>query len=86
MSEMFNLRRDEDVVAIDVQTGHDANSGVFTLSFRAGTQWAAQLLMTHMRDRMWSKLTDIRQEAYNRGWKDAKAHRTKESWFSGRWG
>jgi hypothetical protein len=67
-------------------TGEYPISGTrFTLRWDAGSSWAANLLRYHMDKRMGEQLEALRREAYERGWKDAKAHRTKATWFSSAW-
>jgi hypothetical protein len=55
----------------------------FRLVYNAGAEWAARLLHADLRERLSQRMRQIRQEAYAQGWKDAKAKRRKETWFSG---
>lgn len=55
----------------------------FPFRFDAGTEWAAALLAYELRHDLWNALVGIRREAYQAGWKDAKAHAVKETWFTG---
>lgn len=85
MSEFIEMRRDGETVKLLVETGAAANGSVFPFSFSAGSEYAAQLLLFHLRDRMQNSLHAIREEAYREGWKAAKAHAKKQTWFASRW-
>lgn len=43
----------------------------------------AQMLAYHVNKSLKEKMQEIRQQSYEQGWKDAKAKRKKETWFSG---
>jgi hypothetical protein len=46
----------------------------------------ASLLTENLRDKMHDEIRRIRQEEYNKGWKDAKSKKVvKETWFSSIW-
>ncbi len=45
----------------------------------------AQLLCNALDDALTEKLKQIREDAYNKGWKDAKAKLRKSDWFGGWW-
>lgn len=49
------------------------------------SELVAELQGTAMRKALRDALSTIREEAYNRGWKDAKAKTAKMPWFSGIW-
>lgn len=44
-------------------------------------EWVAELLLRHIRQRTHDALSRIRREAYEQGWKDAKARRKKQDYF-----
>lgn len=56
----------------------------FTWRWSAGSEWAATLLLDAIRKQLASEMLAIREQAYKEGWRDAKAKRAKQSWFSGR--
>lgn len=56
----------------------------FTWRWNAGTEWAATLLLRAIREQLGDGMTEARAEAYAEGWRDAKAKRAKQQWFSGR--
>ncbi len=55
----------------------------FPCSFRTVEPWAAWALVARMQDQLDARMRTIRADAYARGWKDAKAKRARETWFSG---
>lgn len=85
MSELIEFQRDAETVRVKVESGAAGGGQVFAFLFSAGAEWAANLLISHLRERMWNRLEAIRKEAYLQGWKDAKAHAKKQTWFSSRW-
>lgn len=69
-------------VCIPVPTYEDR---VYTTTWNAGSEAYADFLTQAFRSELETKLRNIREEAYNRGWRDAKSHNTpKDTWFSGR--
>jgi hypothetical protein len=44
--------------------------------------WAAQLLLQNLSERFCKAMIETRRKAYNKGWRDAKAHARKEDLFS----
>ena len=56
-----------------------------TVSINAGNPTNADFLTQAYKDRLFETLKGLREEAYNQGWKDAKAKRTKSKWFKGVW-
>jgi hypothetical protein len=48
--------------------------------------WYAELLAQRLNNRMAERLREIRREAYDAGWKDARTKKTvKSDWFSEGW-
>jgi len=56
---------------------------VFLFYWDAGNEWAAGLLADLLQKTFFNKIKDIREKAYDQGWKDAKSNRAKETYFSG---
>lgn len=56
---------------------------VFGFNWECNTEVYAGLLTNHLSNGLWSELVRVRKEAYEKGWKDAKAKVRKENWFSG---
>ena len=88
---MIYFRRDNDKVAVDVFDGlPDQCDGKSTTHYVAyialGSVRFAHLFAEHLRAKLHKELRDIREEAYNEGWRDAKAHKGgKQTWFSELW-
>ena len=61
------------------------NGKTMDVHWDCGSDWYAQLLTQRLRDLLFEKLRQIRAEAYQQGWKDKSAHKTKQDWFSGQW-
>jgi hypothetical protein len=55
---------------------------VYHLDWVCSTDEYAALLADRMRDELNDRVRAIRKKEYEQGWKDAKAHRVKKSWFS----
>lgn len=58
---------------------------VFNFMWECGGEAYAGLLAAAMHREMHDKLKAIRADAYEKGWKDAKAKKTKETWFGSWW-
>jgi hypothetical protein len=58
---------------------------VLHLYWDCGKELHAELLRDHLHETLNGRLEVIRREAYEKGWKDAKAKRRKEDWFSRWW-
>jgi hypothetical protein len=59
---------------------------VYPCTWECGTEEYAGFLADAISLRMGNKLQAIRQEAYNKGWKEAKAKKGgRYSWFSRAW-
>jgi len=53
--------------------------------WECGREDFAKLLRDNLQKRMNHEIRKIREQAYAAGWKDAKAKRQKETWFSEVW-
>ena len=72
------------IVRIDFTTP-DAGEFHIPLDWRHSGTDLASLRVDSLERQLRTKLSIIREEAYNKGWRDAKAKTTKETWFSGWW-
>lgn len=81
---MVKLRRDGTKVVAEISCGLET-AGSLLFTWDTEREIFAQALYEKMRDAMWSNLKRIRRDAYEQGWKDAKAHRAKESYFDEGW-
>ncbi len=83
---MINIKRDGSIVKINVQTDLRHESGgtsSYPFSFNCGDTAYADLLERYLKDRLSSEMKKARQEAYEKGWREAKAKVKKETWFNG---
>jgi hypothetical protein len=60
----------------------DVVNETFEWSYDARTEWAATLLRNALSDALSKRMSQAREEAYEDGWKHAKAKKAKETWFS----
>jgi hypothetical protein len=65
---------------VDVGTGWN-----YSFSWNCNDEVYAQLLAAQMNKQLGNKLELIRREAYDQGFKDAKAKRAKREWFLRVW-
>lgn len=56
---------------------------VFHFKWGASSEVCSSLLTKHAETALSDRLKEIRKEAYNQGWKDAKAKTKKKEWFNG---
>ena len=83
---MINAKATKDGVTLGIEINIPGHK-TWTYNFRWTTNDEAysQLLTNQINEDVKKNLKVIRREAYNEGWKDAKAKRKKESWFGGWW-
>lgn len=82
---MFAIERDGSTVRVIVTPAFPIQSQPFSFKYDAGVEWAALLVWNNLREKQMKELHRIREEAYAEGWKDAKAHKVKQTWFSSMW-
>ena len=84
---MITFKRTGTNLYAEVDTGSGVERPIFPFSFANGGNEASASVMTqHLRDRMFSKLQAIREEAYEQGWSEGRAKkRPKRTWFRGTW-
>lgn len=78
--KLFRLLHDGSVVLYlrRTQTEH-----VFYLRLSDIPLWARLLLRDSLMDQLCAEMKQIRKEAYEQGWRDAKAKRRKQTVFNG---
>lgn len=79
----FAIMRSGTVVCVAIEL---PGVGKFDLSFNAGTEWAAALLRDAIMHKLGHVFSKVREQSYEKGWKDAKAKRTKAKHFECYWG
>jgi hypothetical protein len=80
-------RNDSDVVlSIETDLANTCNgpqAAAIPFTWPTGQPYAADLLVRYIIERVRKAISDTRREYYEKGWKDAKAKRPKDDWFSG---
>lgn len=89
MANLIRISREGDAVVVDLDTGNDERGmpmpGI-RLTWKAGADQFAALLAQRISERLHTALVEARREAYNQGWKQAKAKGkagAKCTWFPG---
>lgn len=82
---MISFKRIDNKVEVQVKHGVLFNDQYFTLNINETYAYQAELLTRQLNDQLQKKLEAIRKEAYEQGWKDAKAKSAKKTWFSRWW-
>lgn len=80
---MLELKRKEHTVYLDITSGLKVARPVYPFSFQENDENNAELLKQHIENVLSEALKKARREAYEQGWKHAKAKCAKETWFSG---
>lgn len=62
---------------------HDGSDRYMDFSHHVGHHLAADVLRDALTSQRWAAIEDVRKAEYDAGWKDAKAKRTKRTWFTG---
>ena len=77
--DAIRVRRDGSKVSLMTEgvKGHNC-----FFSFHAPDEFYARLVESAMYDELRKLVQDIRKESYERGWKDARAKRAKETYHS----
>jgi hypothetical protein len=70
-------------VKVEIDPG--INGSTMLLYWQADKEMLAYLLRDKLQTELGDKLRAIREEAYEKGWKDAKAKRAKSTWFARWW-
>ena len=84
---MITIKRDNEKVVIEVDTdlANDCAGHTYSLiPFLWNTEqpYLADVLCRYIRKLLQDRVRTIREQEYERGWKDAKSKRAKETWFS----
>jgi hypothetical protein len=72
-------------VIVNIEHGIFYNGNHFVLKISSTHDYQAELLKRQFQKKLSDELEAIRREAYNQGWKDAKAKTKKQTWFTGWW-
>lgn len=69
----------------DVRINIESGVGKFVFTHNCVHGYLAGLMRDQYERHMRSVLENVRKDAYNQGWKDAKAKTKKATWFKGWW-
>ena len=79
---MIGFSQKESEVIISFSASYPISNNFFQAKLKCEHEWIAKLLANNLQKSLESALEKIRREEYLKGWKDAKAKRKKEDWFS----
>ena len=80
---MFEIKRDHNTIKIVLNYNIPyGTSWESSFSSTYDNQHYAELVFAQLRDAIANRFETVRQEAYEQGWKDKSAKRTKCTWFS----
>ena len=84
---MIRITVDEDAIVVTLVAAHPIRGAEYMLRWDVRTSWAAKLLTHNLREHMGAMLKAIRVDAYNQGWRDAKARARKRptDYFANTW-
>lgn len=82
---MISFWREDTKIVVHVEHGifHDDNG--FNLEINQSQIYQAELLKRQFQENLNRHLRNIKEDAYNAGWKDAKAKTKKRTSFWGGW-
>ncbi len=84
---MLEIKRDGNSAIIHMDTDLPHNrpyvNTLWVFKSEEGSPWHAELVVRYLKNRLKECVKQIRRDAYEQGWKDARAKRVKETWFSG---
>lgn len=78
---MFEITQDKAKLTIKATYGHPVPNYASSFDCNFNDEFTATLALFNLRQKMWNRLRDIREEEYNKGFKDAK----KQAWFRFNW-
>ena len=84
---MLTVEAKKDQIEVKVSvTVPEASTWTYQFLWNCASEPYAALLAAAMRKEMWDSLKEIRRRAYEKGWRDARAHKSgKDNWHSGSW-
>lgn len=77
---MIRIDRQETQVKVTLDNGPLGSNFPFT--WECGNVYYAALLTRHFSNNLNQMIQSVREEEYNKGYKDGRAKRAKRSWFS----
>lgn len=80
---MIEIFRKRNILEIQIMGKYPISNWKFTFTWDAESEIYAILLVQNLQSALSDKIKKIREQEYNRGWKDAKNKNKKETYFSG---
>jgi hypothetical protein len=77
---MINISRTGSTIKITIDVDLYATKAIIS-EFECGNNLYAELLEMHLKKKLHETVYEVREEEYERGWKDAKHHKVKRNWF-----
>lgn len=81
---MINITREGTQVKVEIKSSYPLTK-TYLFYWECGREDFAMLLRDNLQGSMNKALERLKTQAYNEGWKHAKAKTKKTTWFSGWW-
>lgn len=81
MGHVLNICRNGTAVEVTVDSGLAIERSRFQFKWETNSDWAAELLANKLRKRVGDAVQAARKEAYEEGWRDAKAKKSGKQTF-----
>ncbi len=81
---MIKFYRDGTQIKVAINAGM-LDQKVMNLYWDCGHDWFAEMLLRKLEEELSGTLRSMREDYYRQGWKDAKAKRSKRTFFSDQW-
>jgi hypothetical protein len=83
---MITTEIQENCVRIKINLGLKCNKHFLLFTRNETYEYQAELVANQIQKQLDEKIRKLKEEYYNRGYKDGKGHQTKVTWFSSsRW-
>lgn len=82
---MIQFKVEESSLVVSISGSYPVSTYTWNAPIQCSSKAYALLLQENFNTAMQNKLENIRKEAYNQGWKNAKAKTFKNKWFSCLW-
>lgn len=69
-------------IVAKIETGYPVETWTTSFTFDAPSEFYRKLLLNNIRSKMDKLIHDIKEDAYNKGYKDGRAKKVKRTWFS----
>lgn len=85
---LITVKRDNSKVKVSIDTDltntcDGLQTSVIPFTWVTEQPYIADLLTRYIIERIRKAISNTRREYYEKGWKDAKAKKSKDDWFSG---